>query len=317
MDWIKANYEKFLLALAALLLLALSAVLIFQARGFSEVFQSVVTEPPRNNKIEPVDDKEIERAQGEIQTPDQWADAGHGSLFVSEKYLIRDDKPYNPYKGGEDMYPPIKNQWFADNHLNLLDPGVLSQDPDGDGFNNKEEWTAQTNPQDKTSHPPYTTKLRLKEWIHVRFQFVFKSYDGDPAKLDAMEFQINPLGGKGSSQFLKKGEKIAGTSYTITGFEQKKFTDANGIERDVSELKIEDTAAKKKVTMVMGKQVESPNSLVVFKYLIDNTEFRVQIDQTFSLQPESDKKYKLLDTTPTEATIQDEDTKKPIKVPHL
>jgi hypothetical protein len=325
MDWIKAHYEKCLLALAALLLIALSAFLFLKTNSFNEVFAPVLNEPPHSNKVEPVDASELERVQKEIQAPAKWvAEEGgniRGALFVSDKYIIKDDgsgqgKPYNPMKGG-DMYAGIPNKWFFDNHLDLLDPNVLNEDPDGDGFTNQEEHDANTNPNDKNSHPPYSTKLRLKEKIPVLFAYLFKSYDGDPKKPQAMEFQLNPVSGKSSSQFLKIGEVIPGTTFKVVSFELKKFNDANDLERDVSELKIQDPATNKEIILVLNKRAESPNSFGIFKFLIDGTEFKVQIEQTFSLPPEPEKKYKLLEIKEKEAIIEDDKTKEKVAVPHL
>ncbi len=338
MDWIKAHYEKCLLALTALLLFALSGVLIFKTRTFNEVFAPVTSEPAHNNKVEKVDEAELVRVQEEIQTPAKWKieDNGtpRGPLFVTYRYIIKDEKPYNPLDpksppfhyiavNGQNM--PIPNRWFTENKLDLLNQNILLEDPDGDGFTTGEEWIGldpahpgaqSTDPNDKASHPPYTVKLRLKDWIHVTFPYIFKSYEGDPKKPATLELQLSPVSRRGSSPFVKIGDPIPGTNFKVVSFEPKKFTDANDLEKDISELKIVDTAGKE-IVLIFNKPAESPNSFAVFQYLIDGTVFRVQIGQSFSLQPEADKKYKLLDIKQTEAVIQDEKANKPITVPHL
>ena len=313
MDWIKSNFEKCLLALAALILLVLSGLLIFQVVTFQQVFKSVTDEVPHNPKIKIVEAAEIERAHAQIKEPAKWLDfmldPERGFLLVSRQLIVRGDQLYDPRDAGMDLYPPIKNEWFYKYKLDILDTTILSQDTDQDGFTNKEEAAADTDPTDKNSHPPYTNKLRLKQWIHVTLPFIFKSYDSD-------EYQINPLNGRGS-QFLKKGAQIAGTTYTITDFKELKTTNANGIEKDVSELKIVDSVSKKEVTMIRDKRVESPFSIALFHYLIEDKDLHVTIDQIFSLPQEPDKKYKLLSIDDKEATIQNEKTKELIKVPHL
>ena len=47
--------------------------------------------------------------------------------------------------------------------------GRLTQDPDGDGFTNLDEWQFHTNPTDKSSHPDYLTKLKMKSFTREPF----------------------------------------------------------------------------------------------------------------------------------------------------
>jgi hypothetical protein len=327
MDWIKANYEKCLLGLAALVLLVLSAVLLLQARGFNDAFEPVLRPQPQNNKVAPVDTSELERVQSELQKPAKWESAGRGSLFVSEKYIIKDDKPVNPIKTKEMLHPPVPNDWLITNRFDLLDPNVLVADADADGFTNLEEWTGldpakpgseSTDPNDKKSHPPYTVKLRMKDWKQVTFPYIFKSYDGDPKKPESLEFALNTINPRGKSLLDQKlGAEIPGTKFKIASFEHEIKKDANDIEHDVSRLTLRDEAGGKTLVLTFNKAAFSPVSYATLRFVVDGSEFPVQTDQIFSLPIEPEKKYKVIELKQTEAVIVDEQTKKQITIPHL
>lgn len=328
MDWIKKNYEKFSLLLLALALAGVSVFLILSARSFLTVFDSIHANVIHNNNIPALDTGKIEEAKVALQKSPVWS--GHpGSLFVSRKYLIKEGALYDPLEptqGGTTLalHPPIPNAWFIKYNLDLLDSDILDQDPDGDGFTNLEEWknlkgdgSDSTDPTDKNSHPPYYTKLRLEKYIREHFLMLFAAYDGDPAKPDSLTFQINAITAGKPSQFLKMGDTIAGTKFKITKFELKKFTDANDVIKDVSELTVEHSDTGEKVVMVLDKLADSPDSYALFKYLWNNTELKVKKDKEFSLAPEEDQKYKLVDIQEQEAVIESLKTHEQIKVPHL
>jgi hypothetical protein len=74
--------------------------------------------------------------------------------------------------GSAPIHPPITNQWWIDNHI---DPGFADsplRDPDKDGFPNREEFDAGSDPNDPRSYPSLIAKLRfLREertaWVLV------------------------------------------------------------------------------------------------------------------------------------------------------
>lgn len=327
MDWIKKNYAQVILAVVALVLLAMSVVLILNAGSFEDTFASIRGQVAHNNKIVPLDIRSIELAQEALKKPAAWTTKqGTSFLFVSKKYLVMNGSLRNPTADSEPLYPPVPNKWFVQNDLDFLDQNVLTEDPDGDGFNNLEEWTGMdpsrpgvqsTNPKDKNSHPPYLLKLRLVKIIRVPFRVRFNAYDGDPAKPDSLTFQINTLDVRQPTQFVKMNEQIAGTKFKVVKFEKKETVDANQIQHDISELTAQNIETGDQVVMVLEKTVDSPDSYALFKFLLDNSEIPVKKDKIFSLKPEPDVQYKV-DIEGNEALI--ENLKKPgekIKVPHL
>ena len=311
MDWIKKNVDQFALALLALLLLAVSAMLILNEWNFRQTFAGLRGDVARNNNIPPLDVKPLDDANAAIAKPAAWG-THKGSLFVSRKYIIKDGLPYDPSEDtSKPLHPPVPNGWFLEHNLDLLDPGVLEEDPDGDGFTNLDEWQGKTDPNNKDSHPPYYTKLRLEKYVKQPFRLIFK------ARPDADSFQIDTVDIKQPTQILKVGDQVAGTKFKIVQFDEKKIVDANGVEKDVSELTLQNTETGTKVVLVKEKLVDSPDSYALLKYLWDGTGLKVKKDQTFTLKPEADVEYKLIDFTETEALIQLIKTGEKITVPHL
>jgi hypothetical protein len=228
MDWIKKNTDQFALALLALILLLLSGFMIFKSLNFGDSFSAIQTTPPRNDTIPPLQMAVVTDAQQSAEKPAQWTPkppAGGksaGSLLVSDPYFVEGGKLKKLDKGGIN-FPPVTNAWLSKYGLSLLNPDVLNDDPDKDGFTNLEEFLGDsrtretanpegdpdsTNPLDKESHPHYYTELWLKQWIRVPFSLIFMGYDGDPAKPATLNFQINAASLSQPTQFLVSRRKV-------------------------------------------------------------------------------------------------------------
>jgi len=174
---------------------------------------------------------------------------------------------------------------------------VLTQDPDGDGFTNLDEWQGHTNPIAKNSHPDYLTKLKLKASTEEPFRLMFSSWVEDT-------FGINTIDLKQPTQFLKVGDIIAGTRFKIVKFTEKYQPNQYGTNVDVSELTLEQEETKEQLTLVKEKVAISPESVATLVYSWGELrEFEVRKDQEFSLKPQGEIKYKLIDVQPTKAVI--------------
>ena len=76
------------------------------------------------------------------------------------------------------------------------------------------------------------------------------------------------------------------------------------MKADVSELLLEHQQSHVPVTLVKGKVATSPQSVATFLYTwAGQREFEVRKDQEFSLKPQEEVKYKLVDVRPDKAVI--------------
>ena len=303
MNWLRANYDRAAVLAAALFLVVCAVFIFLSASGFSERFDTIQHAPPPNNQIPAGQAAEIVDAMGKLQIPSQWTSSGRSGLFVPEKHFIGPDGQPATLQNTL-LHPPVPNEWLEEFGLPITEADVLTQDPDGDGFTNLDEWEGHTNPADKVSHPPYVAKLKLRSFAQEAFPLIFSSSVGDT-------YAINSVDQRMPTQFLQVGEMVAGTKYKLAAYTEKYDTDKYGTTMDVSELTLEQVDSHDLVTLVKERRATSPESVANFLYTWDGAEqaFAVKKDQEFSLKPLEEIKYKLLDVQPAKAIIID--TQKP------
>jgi hypothetical protein len=296
MGWLQKNYERAALTVASALLL-LSAILIFErATHFNEEFVAQRSRPTQLPASPPGKAREVETAMQHLRQPPQWTFSGRSGLFVPEKHFIgADGQPATLHT--TEVHPPVPNEWFEQFGLPIADGDVLEQDPDGDGFTNLEEWEGHTNPTDRNSHPDYLTKLKLKSFSTEPFHLVFASRTEDT-------FGINTIDLKQPTQFVKINDNITGTPFRVAKFVEKFERNQYGTNVDVSELTLENIDTHEPLVLVKERVAISPESIATLVYTWKgHREFIVKKDQEFSLLPERDIKYKLIEVQPTKAVI--------------
>jgi hypothetical protein len=103
---------------------------------------------------------------------------------------------------------------------------------------------------------------------------------------------------------VKVGETIRGTRLRVVEFEEKTAPNRLGTEEDVSELRLENTESGEQVTLVKERAATSPESIAAFVYTWgERREFQVRKEQEFSLPPQTEIRYKLVDVQPNKAVI--------------
>ena len=296
MNWVRVHYEKALL-IAAAALLFLSSILIWRnAARFSSQLAAMPPAPSLKSASPLAKAQELAVAAEKLHQPPQWTFGGRSGLFVPEKHFIGANGLPATLQSTE-VHPPVPNEWLEQFGLPIADADVLTQDPDGDAFTNLDEWQGHTNPIEKTSHPDYLSKLKLKSFSEEPFRFMFSSWVGNT-------FAINRIDLKEPTQFLKIGDTIAGTRFKIIRFSEKYEPNQYGTEVDVSELTLQHEETTEQVTLVKEKMAISPESVATFVYSWGGErDFQVRKDQEFSLKPLNESKYKLVDVQPSKAVI--------------
>jgi hypothetical protein len=302
MTWIRANYDRVAVLAAALFLFASALLIIRNVAQFGGNFSALQTAPPPKPALPPPQAVEMEQAMEKLRQPAQWTFSARSGLFVPEKHFIGANGLPATLQTTE-VHPPVPNEWLEQFGLPIADADVLSQDPDADGFNNLEEWQNHTNPTDRNSHPAFIAKLKMKSFAQEPFRLVFASWVDDT-------FALNTSDLKEPTQFLKIGDSIRGTKFKIVKFSEKHDANKYGTNIDVSELILENQETHEQLSLVKEKIMTSPESVANFIYLWgERREFAVKKDQEFSLKPDEQIKYKLVDVQPGRAVIVD--TQKP------
>jgi hypothetical protein len=302
MTWLRTNYDRVAVFTAALFLFVSALLITKNAWQFGDNL-GLQTPPPPKAAAPPPKAVEMEQAMEKLKQPAQWTFSSRSGLFVPEKHFIDANTRLPATLQTTEVHPPVPNQWLDEFSLPIADADVLTQDPDGDGFTNLEEWQNHTNPTDKNSHPAFIAKLKMKSFAQEPFRLVFASWVNDT-------FALNTSDLKEPTQFLKIGDTIRGTKFTIVKFTEKHDTNQYGTKMDVSELTLENRETHEQLNLVKEKIMISPESVANFVYEWgERKEFAVKKDQEFSLKPEEQIKYKLIDVQPGKAVIVD--TQKP------
>ncbi len=311
MDWFKKHYDRVILAVLGLLVIAAAALVILNTLSFNENFDERNSRKPPSKEFDKPNVDLVRNQIESVTSPAQWT-PGEGSLFVSKPYVLQDGELINPLaEGSRPLHPPVTNEWLVKYDLDYARGDILQADPDGDKFSNLEEFNAGTDPTTEGSQPPYITKLRLKEFIQIPFRLKFS---GSPDNGET--FTINTRDLQGATKFVKLGDMIEGSDYKVTSYE-KKSRDKNGLQLDVSELTVENQATAEKIVLVYDEEINYPTGFALFSYLWDGSELKVKKNEMFSVPPEPDVKYKLVDISETEALIQRAPSGEEIKVPAL
>jgi hypothetical protein len=162
----------------------------------------------------------------------------------------------------------------------------------------------------------------LGKIVLVPFRLQFKSYDLVPNKPDKTTVAINPLDRGGKTVFLPIGADIPNTKFKTESFKKIEQPGKDGVTKDVSELTVVNKETGAKVVLPIGQIVDSPDSYAVFRYKWvqpggqATADFSRARQQTFTLPPEVDKSYKLLEIRGQDAEIELPDgTKKILTTP--
>ena len=296
MNWIRANYDRTAL-IAAALFLFLSAVFIFlRAANFRKSIAGMQMQSSLQKQSAKEKAPEVEQEKQKLAGPAQWTFSGRSGLFVPEQHFI-DASGQPTTLENTQLHPPVPNEWLEEFSLPITEGDVLDQDPDADGFNNLDEWQAHTNPIDKNSHADYITKLKMISLAQEPFRFVFSSWVGDT-------YAINTIDHRQPTQFLKIGETIRGTLFKLVKFKEKNEKSKFGTDVDVSELTLENAENKDELTLTKGKTTTSPESVANFLYTWGGDQrFSAKKGQEFSLKPQTEIKYKLIDVQPDKAIL--------------
>ncbi|MEI9892400.1 MAG: Amuc_1099 family pilus-like system protein [Chthoniobacter sp.] len=209
--------------------------------------------------------------------------------------------------GEKDAY----EAWFKKYHLDLNDPKMLDADPDGDGFTNREEFLANTDPLDPSSHPPLTDPakaLRLKEYNEARLPITLESIDGEKAHLRRSD-------GEGKMEVVKAGDTVRGLPLKVLKIEARQDIDKNGEKVDLSQVTLEDSSTKEKYVLTGNLPAKTSASYAVLETNDGKAALKVRHGDVFTWPTEGGTNYKVIDMSQDQVVIQQMDNKKMWTIP--
>ena len=175
MSWLNENYEKASLGGAVIVALGLGYVVL---KGGDDPYALDPVKPNTDVSVPGlVEIEAIKKSFAEEHViHHQDMDGRKVDLFTGIALFVDRKDPENPVDllKSKPVHPGIENTWWLKYGL---DPGFSDspdRDPDKDGFTNRDEYTAGTNPTDPKSYPNPITKLKLKEMkttqVHLKPQ---------------------------------------------------------------------------------------------------------------------------------------------------
>lgn len=337
MDKIKAHYDRILLVLAGLVLAAVSVMAALGAGGLSGLFAPPATkESGAAFAAEPAIDQ-LRADSTEMEKRQSWQESD-GSLFVSRVYLLRDGALVDILESGSQLFPGIPNAWILEHNLDYTSTALPDNDPDEDGFTNREEFEGRTNPKDAASKPALWTKLRLVDSKIEKLRFKFMSLP--TGSLDEVSINTvsadNPQERAGSTQFYPRASErvrtadgevevdkniilLAGRSsgsgevFEITPFKfvraesRKEMNRATNMEEDIPYAILLNTADGKEITLPLAREGDGPIDSPYAVATLEDTRsggqtYQLSSGKTFQVG-ESDT-YKLVDVKEERAIIE-------------
>ena len=200
--------------------------------------------------------------------------------------------------------------WFKKYHLDLSDPKMLDADPDGDGFTNREEFLANTDPTDPNSHPPYTDPsrfLHLKEYSEARLPITLEKIEGEKAHLKRTD-------GEGKIETVKAGDTVRGLPLKVLKIEARQDIDKNGQQVDLSQVTLEDSTTKEKFVLTGNLPAKTSASYVVLVSR-DGKTFKEHRGEVFTWPAEGGANFKVIDMSQDQVVLQQMDNRKMWTVP--
>lgn len=272
------------------------------------------------NKKETAETTVARDAENKLPTPEQVEpapDAAPGSAPGESGSPIPGATTAAPGAGGAMPAPAGGEQaayeaWFKKHNLDLSDSKMLDADPDEDGFSNRDEFLADTDPHDKNSRPGIHKSIRMKEYNEVRLPLVLESIEGDKAHIRRTD---QP---EAKPQVVKVGDSVKGLpSLKVVHVEEKQDIDKGGERYDGSQVALEDSATKEKVVLMKDLPARTSATYALLVSPDGKTSMKVHKGDVFTWPAENAAQYKVMDLSQDQVVLLQVDTKKTWTIPRM
>ena len=253
MSWISDNYEKAAIGGAAIIALAFGAAIISNKDAVEESFQRDSVKHDDDTSVPGLTEiLGVKESLGKtrILKKPKTKDGREVSLMTGVPLFAKRGQLGNPVDlpVSDPVHHPIPNLWWLENGI---DPGYSDspdRDPDEDGFSNKEEHLAKTDPNKFDSHPDPITKLTVVSVKTTRAHIKASDYGGGK-----MKFKLQTSGGVDKNKMtdpVEAGQPIVFIKplmqkrYKFKALEEKEVV-KNGITQKMKIWVIEDLKPNK------------------------------------------------------------------------
>lgn len=207
---ISDSYEKLVFVVALVIAVALGAMSFMKAGKLDDAFKQPTASP---RKAPPLPGKDsIDGATaglaGTIEFKPATISGGREiDVFVGIPWFVQQDGSTvdlgNPSEAN--VHEGIPNAWWLKYGISPGYADSPEQDADNDGFANREEYDAETDPMDPADHPALVTKLRVAKVIDNRFLLDFASTTDKEFKIK-MRTRVNGRLVESKSAYIPAGD---------------------------------------------------------------------------------------------------------------
>ncbi len=193
--------------------------------------------------------------------------------------------------------------WFKKYGLDLNDPNMLDADPDGDGFSNRDEFMANTDPLNANSHPGVHQEMRLKEYTEVRLPVILEEVSGDTAR-------VRRLDGAERVETVRPGQTVKGLHWKVERMQNKQDVDKNGDPVDLSSLTLTDTDTNERTILMKNLPTRTGDTFAELTSADGAKTVKVKQGETFHWPDENGPAFKVIDLRPDQVVLQEVATRK-------
>ena len=185
---------------------------------------------------------------------------------------------------------------------------MLDADPDGDGFSNRDEFMANTDPLDANSHPGVHQEMRLKEYTEVRLPVILEEVSGDSAR-------VRRLDGAERVETVRPGQTVKGLHWKVERMQNKQDVDKNGDPVDLSSLTLTDTDTNERTILMKNLPTRTGDTFAELTSADGAKTIKVKQGETFHWPDESGSVFKVIDLRPDQVVVQEVATRKMWTIP--
>ena len=194
MSWAKENYEKAALGGAAAILLGVVGVSVF---GGGDKLTAKEKKFSRDDTTEVAAHSTLAATVQARSVEAEIAEKTEGlrkvDLFVGQALYMKDGsaKVVDPHESDVVMHEGIPNVFWLKSGIDPTFANAADRDFDKDGFSNREEYNADTNPADKDDHPSPLKKLVGRDVDVFKMRMRWSEFD---EKSISLTYQDNKKG---------------------------------------------------------------------------------------------------------------------------
>jgi hypothetical protein len=196
--------------------------------------------------------------------------------------------------------------WCAKNGLDSKNPAMLDADTDGDGFTNREEYIAATNPRDPNSVPGMLDGVVMKELKDVRVPVILRGVKEGKAQIERLDVP--------RTEEWEQGTVVNGLPYRVTAVKKEVKADKHGVFSDVSQVSLENTDTKESVVLIRDLPARSSETHAILT-VRNGVELKVRVDEVIELPGEKDRQFRVLELRPDQVVIEEVGTRRPLTIP--